>query len=155
MEKEEPLEESKHPLGLHIIAAFEALKGIVVLAAGLGLLHYLHEDLVPPFEHLLMFSGLGHNQEYHDFLIHLVSGITDGNIIMLSVAAVAYSALRFVEAYGLWLQRKWAKWLAIVAGGIYLPYEVYKLSEHFTAIKLVIVLINVLVVLYLIDVRND
>ena len=44
---------------------------------------------------------------------------------LLVLAAVAYAALRFVEAYGLWFMRGWARWLGIFSAGIYVPFELY------------------------------
>ncbi|HMB57415.1 MAG TPA: DUF2127 domain-containing protein, partial [Arenimonas sp.] len=41
------------------------------------------------------------------------------------LAATAYAALRFLEAYGLWFARSWARWLGIVSAGIYVPFELY------------------------------
>jgi uncharacterized membrane protein (DUF2068 family) len=47
-----------------------------------------------------------------------------------------------VEAHGLWRGRTWAQWFAIVAGGIYLPVEIYEIARHATVIKAVVLLIN-------------
>ncbi|MCZ7627423.1 MAG: DUF2127 domain-containing protein [Candidatus Methylomirabilis sp.] len=41
--------------------------------------------------------------------------------------AAGYASVRFVEAYGLWLERRWAEWFAAVSGGIYIPFEIYEL----------------------------
>ncbi|MNL61265.1 hypothetical protein D3C87_1851710 [compost metagenome] len=98
---------------------------------------------------------MSHGPKDHIYLRELIRGLTETNLLWISFAAVVYSIIRFVEAYGLWHARNWAKWLGIVSGGIYLPFEFYKLAEEFSIEKLGIVIINVLVVLYLIYVRKE
>ncbi len=46
---------------------------------------------------------------------------------LLVLAAVAYASLRFVECYGLWFMRNWARWMGIVSCSIYVPFELYYL----------------------------
>ena len=67
----------------------------------------------------------------------------------MAAFAMTYSALRFLEAYGLWYARSWAEWLAVASGMIYLPFEIYELSAGVTAIKLMTFTLNTLVVLYM------
>jgi uncharacterized membrane protein (DUF2068 family) len=49
---------------------------------------------------------------------------------LLSLAAAAYASLRFIEAYGLWRMRGWARWLGLVSAGIYVPFELYYLVRQ-------------------------
>jgi uncharacterized membrane protein (DUF2068 family) len=79
----------------------------------------------------------------------------DANVLTVLGIATVYSCLRFIEAYGLWWQRVWAEWLAIISGAIYLPYELYKLVRKPTALHWAILLINICVVLYIAWVRWD
>lgn len=57
--------------------------------------------------------------------------------------------VRFVEAYGLWRERRWAEWLAIVSGGIYLPIEIWELSQGITWPRLLLFSVNFAIVAYL------
>ena len=50
--------------------------------------------------------------------------MSDTSIAMILGVAIAYALLRFIEGYGLWRQRVWAEWLAIVSGCLYIPFEV-------------------------------
>ena len=36
-------------------------------------------------------------------------------LVVLAMGAIAYSTVHFIEAYGLWLQRRWAEWLGVAA----------------------------------------
>ncbi len=87
--------------------------------------------------------------------MHLADRMMDADVLTVLTIATVYSSLRFIEAYGLWRQRVWAEWLAIISGAIYLPYEMYKLVRRPTAIHWAILLINIIVVAYIAWVRWD
>lgn len=66
--------------------------------------------------------------------------------MLLALGALAYSALRSAEAYGLYRQRAWAEVLAAVSGGIYLPYEALGFAHYPNALHAVLLLANAAVV---------
>jgi uncharacterized membrane protein (DUF2068 family) len=49
----------------------------------------------------------------------------------------------------LWRERAWAEWLAVLSGGIYLPFEIYELAKGLTALRITLFAVNVLVVVYM------
>lgn len=135
------------------MALFEAFKGVFVLGAGLGLLELMHHNLEKAGEQLLSQIGINPHSEYPRTLLHLLSEINDSNIRLVAFFAFFYALIRFSEAYGLWRGADWAKWLGIISGGIYLPFEFYELARQFTVFKLAITLINIAVVVYLVRVK--
>lgn len=141
-----------HRKGLHLIAAFEAFKGILVLGAGFGVLRFIHHDLQKLGEHLVVSLKL-HEHSSHVFM-KIILGLHDRDIVILACLAFAYSSLRFVEAYGLWRERTWAQWLAIISGGLYLPLEFYELYQHLTPLKALVTVFNILLLVYLIWIKN-
>jgi uncharacterized membrane protein (DUF2068 family) len=68
---------------------------------------------------------------------------------LIGVAAAAYAALEGSEAYGLWRQRRWAEYLTFVATTLFVPYEIYELSEKLTAFRIGAFVINLAILLYL------
>jgi Predicted membrane protein (DUF2127) len=54
-----------------------------------------------------------------------------------------------VEGAGLWLGRRWGEYFALVATSIFLPYEVYELTEKPTWLRVTALVINLLLVIYL------
>ena len=139
--------------GLHLIAAFEAAKGAIVLALSLGLFNLMHRDVQEIAMHLVAQLGLHPGHKYSEALLHFIRGINQSQILGFALIALAYSAIRFVEAYGLWKEKSWAKWLAILSGALYLPYEFYHLYLHFTWIKVGVTVFNILLVLYLVYIK--
>ena len=62
---------------------------------------------------------------------------------------MVYALIRFAEAYGLWLGRRWAEWLAALSGAIYVPVEIYEITRSVTWIKLTALTLNALIVIYM------
>jgi uncharacterized membrane protein (DUF2068 family) len=68
---------------------------------------------------------------------------------LIGVAAALYALLEGAEAYGLWFQRRWAEYLTFVATALFLPYELYELSNKITVIRVGAFVVNVAILLYL------
>ena len=141
--------------GLKTVALYEAFKGILVLLAGCGFLLLLHQDVQAIGENLIEHLHL--NPAHHDPQIFLkaLSDLQNMNVLLLALGATAYSTLRFVEAYGLWKERVWAEWLAVVSTGLYLPIEFYELWEKVSALKVAITVLNLALFLYLLKIRRE
>jgi uncharacterized membrane protein (DUF2068 family) len=135
--------------GLRTVAALEATKGLLVMAAGLGLLSLLHHDVQRAAESVVRHLHLNPAREYPRVLIEAATQVTDARLWLLASGAFAYAVVRGVEAYGLWRARAWAEWFAIVSGAIYLPMEIYEFIHHATALKAGILLANAGIVGYL------
>lgn len=119
-----------------------------MLAAGAGLLALAHRDVQEVGEHILRQFHLNPANRYPRVFLDALHD-ADSRLQTLALGAFAYSVLRFVEAYGLWRERRWAEWLAAVAAGIYIPFELYHLWLRVTAVKLSLLALNVMVVAYL------
>jgi uncharacterized membrane protein (DUF2068 family) len=68
---------------------------------------------------------------------------------LTGLALAAYALLELVEAVGLWLGRRWAEYLTLVATSVFIPLEVYELARGVTAIKLIAFIVNIAVIAYL------
>jgi uncharacterized membrane protein (DUF2068 family) len=71
------------------------------------------------------------------------------NLYLAGAAIAAYAALEGVEAIGLWLGRRWAEYLTFVATVVFVPYEIYELTKSVTALKVLTLVINLAIVVYL------
>jgi uncharacterized membrane protein (DUF2068 family) len=134
--------------GLHIVAFFEATKGVLVLAAGVGALSLLNRDASRIAENIVRQLQLNPASHYPRIFVQLASQVTNTQLWIVSMLAIFYSAMRFAEAYGLWKNRGWAEWLAVLGGMFYLPFEIAALIKHSTAIKFGLLALNLVVVIY-------
>jgi|SRR5262249_11777398 len=141
------------PAGLKAAAIFEALKGVLVIFAGVGLLAFVHHDAQAYAERLVLHLHLNPARHYPRIFIEAAGRLTDTRLWLLASGAFGYSALRLAEAYGLWRARSWAVWIGIVSGGVYLPVEVIELVRRPTVLKAVLLVVNALLVAYLSVIR--
>ena len=76
--------------------------------------------------------------------------IRSSTLSWLAVAVTAYAVVEGVEAVGLWRLRRWGEYFTVVATAAFIPLELYELSHHLTATKLVALGLNVAAVVYLV-----
>jgi uncharacterized membrane protein (DUF2068 family) len=140
--------------GLQTIALFEASKGVLVLLAGFGIFELFHRDAQRVANELVREFHLNPASHYPRIFIHLAEQATPSRLLILAAGAAAYAALRLIEAYGLWHERAWAKWLALISGGIYVPLEVWDLFKAVTWPRVLLFAINLGIVVYLLRTRR-
>ena len=134
---------------LRAVAVFEACKGAIVLVVGFGLLSFIGHDAEQLAERLVNRLHLDPAQHYPRIFINAMSEVTNTHLWLIASFAALYAAVRFVEAYGLWRERRWAEWLAALSGGVYVPIELFELLRHATWIKFAALAINLAVVAYM------
>lgn len=148
---------SGHKQGLRTVAVLEAIKGMLAIAASFVFLELIRKDvdLEDVAQNLLYYLHIDPDRRLSQAFVHAASKVMDANVTLVLVIAFIYASGRFIESYGLWRQRVWAEWLAIISGAVYLPFELYKLIRHPNWIHWTILLVNIAVVLYIAWVRWD
>jgi uncharacterized membrane protein (DUF2068 family) len=68
---------------------------------------------------------------------------------ILGLVLVAFAALEAAEMVGLWLNKRWAEYLTFIATTALVPFEIYELTNGISVFKLIALVINVAVVVYL------
>jgi len=125
---------------------FEATKGTLVLMAGFGLFRLLHRDAEHAANLLSRRLHLNPAKEHTRIFVELLSNLSSTRLWLFASLAAIYSCVRFIEAYGLWQNRAWAKWFAALSGAIYVPFELYELYLGPTRLKLAALILNLAVV---------
>jgi uncharacterized membrane protein (DUF2068 family) len=125
---------------------FEFAKGALALAAGAGLLAFVHHDIRNVVTELLLHLHLDPARRIPGIFVLLADRVASVDMWLLAVGAALYAVVRIAEAYGLWRNRKWAQWLGAVSGAIYVPFEIYALTKGVSPLKLATLGINLLVV---------
>ncbi|HEU4414511.1 MAG TPA: DUF2127 domain-containing protein [Candidatus Angelobacter sp.] len=143
---------AKH-FGLRGIALFEACKGLLAVVLAVWLLSLLHKDMQDVAEHLLRFLHrifhLNPDGRLARSIIRGARRVTPGNLHLWIGGTLAYTAIRFSEATGLWLEKAWAEWFALISGALYVPIEIYEIVHRPTPVKWVVLVTNLLIVGYL------
>ena len=98
-------------------------------------------------------SGLGaptrgrHHGIIYD--IHHLFSLDSGTLTKIGFVVAAYALLEGAEAVGLWYQKRWAEYLTFIATTALLPLEIYELTHRVSALKILTLIVNIAVVVYL------
>ena len=136
---------------LRTVALMEFIKGLLVLAAALGIAFFVDPKNVA--EWFLQLLHISPDRHFAHLLLRLADRLSDAKIWVVVTVACSYSGLRFVEAYGLWRARAWAEWVALVSGALYLPFEIRLLVRRVTVLHAAFLIVNVAVVVFMFYLR--
>jgi D-alanyl-D-alanine carboxypeptidase len=135
--------------GLRAIALFEALKGTLALLAAGGLLYAIPRDFRHIAEELVGRLHLNAGKSYPNVFNRIIEDTSNAQLWLIAALVVVYAVVRFAEGYGLWMERRWAEWLAALSGAIYVPVEIYELTRHVTWVRLTALVLNAVIVAYM------
>lgn len=143
---------------LRFLAIERFIRGGLVLLLGLAVLQFKSSqvNIREIFDKDLaaakpLLNQLGWNAS-DSGLIHSVEDALNARGSTLDLVAaflMFYGVLQLVEGVGLWLLKRWGEYFAVVATSLFLPLEVYELSEKVTALRVGTFVLNVVAVLYL------
>jgi uncharacterized membrane protein (DUF2068 family) len=138
-----------HRKVLRAVASLELAKGLVVLAAGMSVLLIVHRDTGDIADWCLRVLHISPDHHFAQVFLNWADTLTAQKLLAVAAVATIYAILRFIEAYGLWHARAWAEWIALISGGLYLPFEIYKLIHRVNLFHASVFAINVAVVVYM------
>jgi uncharacterized membrane protein (DUF2068 family) len=136
--------------GLWLIAAFKLIKGLALLALGVGALKLLHKDVATEAERWIDLLRIDPQNPYVQKLLEKFGNVDDKKLKLLSLGTFAYAGLFLTEGMGLAFRKRWAEYITIISTASLLPFEVYEIAKHVSAPRIIILLANIAVVVYLI-----
>ena len=80
-------------------------------------------------------STTGHVGIVHD--LDRLFTLSKGTLIEAGIALLGYALLEGVEAIGLWYGKRWAEYLTFIATVVFLPFEIYELTERVSPLKVI------------------
>jgi uncharacterized membrane protein (DUF2068 family) len=141
---------------IRVIALFKLLKAALLIAVGMSALHLLHKDVASVAEHWVRMLGLDPGNRYVDKALEKVADLTPQKIRNFGIVSFIYAGLFLTEGIGLWMVKRWAEWFSVIITTSLVPFEVYEIHRHPSAIKVFVLVINIAVVLYLLyRIRNQ
>jgi uncharacterized membrane protein (DUF2068 family) len=135
---------------LRAIAIYEAGKGVLVFGAGIGLMFFLHHNLVVSMVDLIRHMRLDPASRVPHMLVEFARSAEGIDPRIIAGLALLYTAIRFAEAYGLWFDRAWGEWIGALSGGIYLPFEAHEAIFRPSWLHAILLLANLFIVLFLV-----
>lgn len=143
---------------MRLLACERWLRGLALLGLAILVLAFKNsrEHLHSSFAHDLplmrpLADQIGWNIDSSKIVtgIHEAFSLSPTTLTWIAVALIAYAGSQFVEGTGLWLAKRWGEYFAVVATSIFLPLEVYELTERVTVLRVVVFVINVAAVVWL------
>lgn len=136
--------------GLLLIGALKLVKALALFTVGIGLLSLIHRDVADLVRRLVEFFRLDVHARVIEKVIAAIAGINQHTMRRLGVGSLFYASVFTVEGVGLLRSKTWAEYLTTGVTISFLPLEIYELVTHPSTTKVLLVLINVAVVVYLV-----
>jgi uncharacterized membrane protein (DUF2068 family) len=140
---------------LRLIALDRALHVVVLTALAIALFtfaandHALHQDYQNIMNDLA--GGTPGASQARGLLGYLGRAFkySPTHLRILGAVLVAFAALEAAEMVGLWMNKRWAEYLTFIATTALVPFEIYELTNGISVFKLIALIINLAVVIYL------
>ena len=147
----------KPPLGFMAwIAGYKLFKALLALSAALFVFHLLHEDLAKVAMNLVEFFGLNTQGHLATVLVERITGLNPNRIHFIATVLLIYCAIYITEGVGLFMEQRWAEWLTVVQTALLVPWEILEIFRHRTWVRIVVLILNIAVVIYLLwRIRRD
>jgi uncharacterized membrane protein (DUF2068 family) len=135
---------------LRLIAIERAVRGALLLAAGIYLFFHLSDDFGSLAERVMRAVELDPRRPFLHRVIVYLQHLRASQIRAAAALASAYGVLELVEGIGLWLDQLWAEYLTVIATSLLIPWEIYELVRHPTVWKAGGIFVNLAIVAYLV-----
>ena len=135
---------------LSIIAIFKFVKTAVLVGGALSAWKLINPQTAGRVIRWILQLPTGVQHRIGERLVALFVKTTPGDLRVLGVVLLAYGCLFATEGTGLWLQKRWAEYLTIIATASFLPFEGYEIIKRVAIGRLAILLANLAVLVYLI-----
>lgn len=139
-----------HDRGLFALALFKMAKALLLFLAGAGALSLLRPAEEAKVRELLSDITIRQGHRFVERALHLLNVASPKQMTLVGLASICYGLLFATEGIGLWLEKRWAEWLTIVATGSLIPFELYELARALTPFRALALAVNVVAVIYLI-----
>jgi uncharacterized membrane protein (DUF2068 family) len=132
----------------HVLVLGALAVAIFLFAAHRGALHHEYTRVLADLQ-----GGLGgpigstHSGVVAD--LDKLFALSRTKLYLAGLAVAAYTGVLAAEMVGLWYSRRWAEYLTLLETGILVPFEVYELTSSVSALKVLTLVINLVVVVYL------
>lgn len=140
---------------LRLIALDRLVHFLFLAALGVGIIFFaIHQkDLRGDYVRILnsLQASVGFVSSRNGFLReinHLVS-LSTTRLYVYGTAFCAYSAINAVEAFGLWMERRWAAYLTLVEVTVLLPVEIWELVAKISYLKIAALVVSMAIIAYL------
>ncbi len=139
--------------GVRLILVYKLIKAALQVAAAAVLLYGARHGLTAKLTHFA--EELRHHAVYagSNLLARAILKFTHARhgIVWTAYAALGDACLSAVEGFALWRGYTWGEWLVVGTTASLIPFEIYALSRHLRAGRVVLLVLNLAIVAYLVN----
>ncbi|QLY27832.1 DUF2127 domain-containing protein [Nocardia huaxiensis] len=143
---------------MRLLAAERLLRALVLILLAFGVLKLRGsqdrwkgkwEEEFPLIKQLA--DQIGWNPDHSKIIqwIDKAFSFSPTTLAWVAAALFAYAAIQIIEATGLWLVKRWGEYFAVIATSIFLPLEIYELTEKITVLRVGALVVNLAAILWL------
>jgi len=137
------------------IAAERTVRGLLLVGVGVYLLSQSGASLSATVVHLARLVELDPHRPFIRHVIAKLGSLSSHELTLFGVGAILYGLLELVEGVGLFMRKRWAEWLTVIATSLLIPFEIYELVNHPSWLKAAGLAVNLVIVAYLIKVVRE
>ncbi len=134
---------------IKLLALYYLVQGVLLIAVGVGGLILVDQNQLLVMKEWLYVIRLDPENRFIHWLLTTILPVTNEMLEAFSIGSFVYGGLAFVQGGGLWFSRPWASYLSVVVVGSFIPWQLYSLLDEVTALKLLSLCINTVIVSYL------
>ena len=135
---------------LKTIAVFKVVKAFLLIAVSLGSLKLLDPTMADTADRWASALAWRLGPRAASAVQEKLSSLQPSQLKLVGILAFLYAVLFAVEGVGLWMSKRWAEYLTIIATSSFVPFEVYELIRHASWQRCATLGVNVIVVGYLV-----
>jgi len=135
---------------LRAIAVMKLAKALILVGVGLGALKLLDAAAADRMYRWASVVAWRVGPKTGATVQQKLSTLHPSQLVLVAVVSLAYAALFIVEGVGLWIGKRWAEFLTIIAISSFAPFEVYELIRQVKWERGATLAVNLAIVGYLI-----
>jgi uncharacterized membrane protein (DUF2068 family) len=137
------------PWFLKLLAIYYLVQGLLLIAVGIGGLILVDQNQLLVVKEWLHVVRVDPENRFIHWLLTTILPVTNEMLEASSIGFFVYGGLAFAQGGGLWFSKPWATYLSVVVVGSFIPWQLYSLLHEVTALKLLSLCINIVIVGYL------
>ena len=141
---------NRAPALLWWIVAFKVLKAGSLVAIGATMLATRRMPAETLLTKIALVLHVPFSSRILQRALSVAISLTPRREIVLGLTALAYGGLFAAEGMGLSRRASWARWLTLASTSCLVPLEVYEIARRPTPLRILVLLVNLGVVVYLV-----
>jgi uncharacterized membrane protein (DUF2068 family) len=139
---------------LNYLIVERGLKAVALVAAAIFLYTHTESGLDPVVRHVIAIFNLNAGTGFfHRIILEnllKLAGISASSLLVIGTGSLIYGLIEGSESVGLILRRRWAEYLVVLATAFFIPLEVSEVIQRPSPLRIVTLVVNVAVVIYLV-----